>query len=78
MNVAMTAGLLRAVILLQLTVHQERSKASPLLNVQHDYIVPCVGLSLAVGIVCSAIDVTFVCTSGTMEFLYLANYGYLN
>lgn len=70
MNVTMTAGLLCAVIL-QPTVHQERSNASPLLNVKHDYIVPCVGLSLAVGIVCSAIDVTFVCTSGTMEFLYL-------
>lgn len=61
-------------VLLQLTIDQERSNASPLLNVKHDYMVPCVGLSLAVGIlcsVCSVARVTFVCSSGTVEFLYL-------
>ena len=70
----MTAGLLCAMILLQLTVPQERSNATPLPNGKHDYIVLCVGLSLAAGVlcsVCSVIHITFVCTSGTMEFLYL-------
>lgn len=49
----MTAGLLSATISLQLAIPQERPNASPLLNVKHGYTVLCVGLSLAVSIVCS-------------------------
>lgn len=70
-KVAMTAWLLCAMISLQLSIHQERSSATPLLNVKLDYLVLCVGLPLAVGILCSVIFITVVCTSGTMEFLYL-------
>lgn len=60
-------------ILLQLAIHQERSNASPLLNVKNDYAVLCVGLLLAVGFLCSLCSVagvTSVCSSDATEFLY--------